>query len=208
MRALRSGSRRVSKSAPGVLVLLLAIGALPLATACRPKTYPGTSAGTFDVTETLQSNACAGGFDPDAMLAYQTDVRVEGSIAYWQRGDTPIASGTYESTGHFHFIAQQDVYAYGADAGPTPPCYLRETQTIDGTLALGAPDAGIDAAQSSDASSGGVDAGVRSTGFTGTDTIQLSIAPGSDCTALFAQNGGPFTTMPCTATYAMSATAR
>lgn len=207
MRAARPSFFRRSSSLPGVLTLGLALVALPLATACRPHTYPGVSAGTFDVTETLQTNACAGGFDPDAMLVYQTDIRVEGSIAYWQRGDTGIASGTYESNGHFHFVAQQDVYAYGADAGPTPPCYLRETQTIDGTLALGAADAGIDA-QASDGGAGGVDAGVHSTGFTGTDTIQLSIAPGSDCTYLFAQNGGPFSAMPCTATYAMSATTR
>jgi hypothetical protein len=176
-------------------------------------TVPGTSAGTFSVTETMASNACAGGFDPDPTLVYTTDIRAEGTVAYWHRGDTPIASGTYTSAGHFHFVSQQDVPAYGGDAGVGGPvgCTLRETQIIDGMLALGALDAGVavDASSSSDGGlDAGPDAGVHSTGFTGTDTIQISIAPGSDCSLLFATNGGPFSTLPCTAAYDMSATAQ
>ena len=209
----------------GWLSLAMSILGLVLTnTACRPANseVPGTSAGTFAVTETLTSNGCTGGFDPDATLAYSTDVRVQGEIAYWHRGDTPIASGTYAS-GHFHFIAQADIQAYGTDAGPgsSPGCSLRQTETIDGMLALGPSDAGSSDAGSSDAAAqqpdaatvldasidAGPDAGVHSTGFVGTDTIQISVTPGSDCSLIFAQNGGPFPTLPCTAVYDMSATA-
>lgn len=175
------------------------------------------------VSETLGTNTCAGGFNPDAQLDYLTDIRVQGEVSYWHRGDTPIASGTYSADGHFHFISQVDIQAYGVDAGAggPPGCTLREVETIDGTLMLGTRDAGMrdaqgsaDASTSADASSldvgaidGGPDAGVHSTGFTGTDTIQLTVAPGSDCTRVFAVNGGPFSMLPCTATYAMTGTA-
>jgi hypothetical protein len=171
---------------------------------------PGTSAGSFAVTETLVSNACAGGFDPDPTLAYTTDIRAEGNIAYWHRGNTPVTSGTYTSAGHFHFVSQLDVPAYGVDAGMGPGCTVRQTETIDGMLALGASDAGVssDASNPNDASiDGGPDAGVHSTGFTGTHTVQISITPGSDCSLLFAPNGGPFSTLPCLTSFDMSATA-
>lgn len=185
-----------------------ALGLTLATTACHPATVPGTSAGTFMVTETLTSNACAGGFDPDALLQYTTEIRVEGDTAYWHRGDTPIASGTYTSDGHFHFVSQNDVQAYGTDAGPggPPGCALREIETIDGTLTLGAGDAGLEAGANDDALDGGADAGISNTGFTGTDTIQLSITPGSDCSAIFATNGGPFSTLPCSAVYDVTAT--
>ncbi len=198
----------------GSLALVVCLAALSLSTtACRPRSLPGTSAGTFTVTATLTSNACAGGFDPDPLIQYVTDIRVEGETSYWHRGDTPVASGTYSADGHFHFVAGQDVQAYGADAGRggAPGCAIRQIETIDGTLALGASDAGVsDGANALDAASaadGGPDAGVHSTGFTGTDTIQLSVAPGSDCSALFATNGGPFSSLPCVATYTMTAAA-
>lgn len=197
-----------------IVLVLTALGLAVVTTACHPAAVPGTSAGTFAVSETLTTNGCAGGFDPDAMLSYTTDIRVEGEIAYWHRGDTPIASGTYSTDGHFHFVSQVDIIAYGNDAGPggPPGCSLREIETIDGMLLLGARDAGASEAGSSDAhvddlDAGSHDAGVHSTGFVGTDTVQLSIAPGSDCSALFASNGGPFNMLPCTASFDMSATA-
>jgi hypothetical protein len=203
----------------GWLALVLSTLALLLGnTPCGgTPTVPGTSAGTFAVTETMTANACAGGFDPDPLLRYTTDIRAEGDTAYWHRGDTPIASGTYTAAGHFHFVSQQDVPAYGPEAGGGPQgCSVRQTETIDGMLSLGAFDAGpsSDAGASSDASSpsdaaldAGPDAGVHATGFVGTDSIQISITPGSDCSLLFANNGGPFSTLPCTATYDMTATA-
>lgn len=204
----------------GWLALVLSVLGLALVTtACRPPSLPGTSAGSFAVTESLATNACAGGFDPPVTLDYTTDIRILGEVAYWHRGDTPVANGTYSSDGHFHFVSQQDVQAYASRTAGAPGCSLREIQTIDGTLALGPSDAGVedvdgdagalDASVSRDAQvlagDGGPDAGVHSTGFTGTDTIQISIAPGSDCSAIFATNGGPFSMLPCTATYAMSA---
>lgn len=190
---------------PTTLGLLLALG-----TACRPQSFPGTSAGSFAVTETLGTNECAGGFDPDAMLSYTVDVRVQGSVAYWHRDGIGLASGTY-ANGHFHFVDQQDIQAYGADAGPggPPGCVLRQTETIDGDLMLGARDGGEDDdAAPTDVEDAGADAGVRSSGFAATDVIQLSIAPGSDCSAIFATNGGPFTTLPCSVHYDVSATSR
>ncbi len=198
----------------GWLSLTLSILGLLANAACTPanQNVPGTSAGTFTVTETLTSNACTGGFDPDATLTYTTDIRAEGEIAYWHRGDVPYASGTYEN-GHFHFVVQADVAAYGDDAGVS--CSLRQTETIDGTLALtSAIDGGVDAwAQTGDSSFAdgafldvGPDAGLHSTGFVGTDTIQISVTPGSNCALLFAQNGGSFPALPCTAVYDMTAT--
>ena len=169
------------------------------------------------------SDSCGAGFQPDAMLSYVTEIRVDGPTAYWHRGNAPIASGTYQPAGAFHFVSQRDVPVYGVDAGGSGAagCTLREIETIDGTLTLGFADAGVSDALSvdvgaSDASStldssgsdaSGIDAGVHSTGFAASDTIQISIAPGSDCTRVFASSGGPFETLPCTALFTMTATA-
>jgi hypothetical protein len=155
----------------------------------------------------LTDDSCGAGFQPDSMVTYTTEIRVDGSTAFWHRGDTPVASGTYDPSGHFHFVDQQDVVAYGVDAGTgAQGCVLREIETIDGMLALGYADAGVDA-PANPGDGGGIDAGVHSTGFTGTDVIQITIAPGSDCTLIFASNGGPFSTLPCSASYTLTATA-
>jgi hypothetical protein len=192
----------------GTLLLLSSL-LLVTSTACNAPTtsFPGTSAGTFTVTATLSDDSCGAGFQPDSMITYTTEIRADGSTSYWHRGDTPIAAGTYDPSGHFHFVAQNDIVAYGSDAGTgAQGCVLREIETIDGMLMLGYADAGVDA-QATRGDSGGIDAGVHSTGFTGTDTIEIAIAPGSDCALEFASNGGQFTTLPCTAHYTMTATA-
>lgn len=217
----------------GWLALVLStLGLTLFATACHPAVIPGTSAGSFAVTETLTTNACVGGFDPDPTLTYVIDIRADGNESYWHRGDQPYATGTYSPDGHFHFVATAEIQAYGADAGVAGApagCVLHQIETIDGTLALGVADSGVhdagedggdpmdagagpDATTNDDAQAAhldaGPDAGVHSTGFTGTDTIQLTIAAGSDCSALFATNGGPFSAIPCSAVYDMSGVAQ
>lgn len=197
-------------------------------TACSPTSVSGWTAGTFDVTATLGENECSGGFDPDGTVTYSVEIRASGTEAYWARPGVASVTGTYRiSDRHFHFTSQSRVVAWAADASAgVTGCTLVETETIDGYLVDDESDAGLDAAAEVDASwvdaaltdasawidvgphDVGVDAGLYSTGFAASDTIQVSIASGSDCRAILQSAGGTFPALPCNATYAVAATRR
>jgi hypothetical protein len=226
----------------GLLTLVLCLGAmLALTTACRPQALPGTSAGSFTVTESIRDNACAPGFAPRDTFQYVAELRLQDQVAYWHTEGSPIVNGSFSPTdGHFHFSVQTTVTGYAGDDAGMPGCVFTQTETIDGTLSTvsivdsGVADAGSadDASESAD---GGMDAGVADDAsqpddagavrdassshgsvptdagptyhsFTGTDTIVIGIASGSDCRAALAANGGPFPALPCTATYDIRAT--
>jgi len=196
--------------------------------ACTPTSVSGWTAGTFDVTATLGDNQCAGGLDPDGTVTYAVEVRASGTAAYWLRSGVDAVTGTYRvADRHFHFTSQSRVTAWAADAAAgVTGCTLVETETIDGYLVDDGSDAGQDASAEQDSSDldggatprdggssadvgphdAGIDAGLYSTGFTATDTIQVSIASGSDCRAILQSAGGSFPMLPCTATYAAEAT--
>ncbi len=197
-------------------------------TACTQTSVSGWTAGTFDVTATLGDNQCAGGFDPDGTVTYSVEVRASGTAAYWLRSGVDAVTGTYRvADRHFHFTSQSRATAWAADAATgVTGCTLVETETIDGNLVDDEPDASVDGATQPDAfdleldgmlldgsgwedvgpHDGGIDAGLYSTSFTATDTIQISIASGSDCRAILQSAGGSFPALPCTASYAVEAT--
>lgn len=227
----------------GLVTLVLSLGAmLVLTTACRPQALPGTSAGSFTVTESIRANACAPGFAPRDTFQYVAELRLQDQVAYWHTEGSPVVSGSFSPTdGHFHFSVQTTVTGYAGDDAGMPGCVFTQTETIDGTLSTvsiadsgvagddaGSADAGTesadggmdagasDASQTSDASTSSdasvtdgsvpTDAGPTYRSLTGTDTIVIGIASGSDCRAALAANGGPFPALPCTATYDISAT--
>jgi len=195
-----------------VPALLLLIGA------CTP-TYPGDADGTFDVVGTLDQNTCGETALPaEDPLLFALELRSDGTgQAFWRRPATPVVSGTLvRGTYRFRFSSGVPVYD-GDEASGTPGCALIQEERVtlsadaadlDGGESTDARDA--DAGSSDvDASTGDMDSGAGAlSGIQGTDTIDLTVAPGFDCSPLLASAGGPFLQLPCGASYSLSGSPR
>ena len=188
-----------------------------LASACQAPPSPGTTAGSFAISGTLLENTCAPGLDPHQMLSFVAELRRDGGAGYWRQEGGTIVSGTMGEGGHFHFVSQVTIPAYGPDReSGTAGCSLTQSETIDGVLVArdvdsgsGNGDAALDAASSDGGrlDGGAGDAGTRSS-LSGENTIVISTVAGSNCTRLLIANGGDFPAFPCQARYALTGVAR
>jgi hypothetical protein len=210
------------------LVLCLA---LPFSLACRPSSSSSTTTGTtYRVAGSLTESGCSPGLDPLDPITFDAEVRSTGSVVYWRLGTGAWIPGSISPDGTFRIstrVAVEAIPPYrGTDPDFDPPragCTLLQTETIAGTFSTpavsdgGYADGGTDAAVASSDAATNADAGVRDAGppdptavgaLTATNTIELSIQPGSECAALLATNGGAFPTFPCSAAYSLRGTVR
>jgi hypothetical protein len=197
--------------------ILLALASLPLValnTACKPAAQPGTHVGTFAIMGTLQDNACGDGFQPDLTIAFNAEFRRTDSVAYWKMGDRPATSGTIDANGNFRFRSQSLIEAWPPNpANDIVGCRFVQTETISGRLAT-VNLSGVDAGDSGTSDAGTGDAGRNDAGrsdagpagtmeLTATNTIDIAPSPGSDCTPALVVAGGPFTSLPCRASFVL-----
>lgn len=191
----------------GVLLALAAPPALLLSTACKPPAEPGTAVGTFDISGTLSENTCGQGFAPPLNVRFQAELRRSGTNAYWKMGDAPRAQGTIDADGDFSFRVQQQIDGWAADpANGIPPCRFVQTETISGHVdgLLPESDAGSADAGGSDAGApDGADAGPMVHVMSATNTIEVGVVPGFDCSLALISTGagGQFPSLPCHASY-------
>jgi len=195
----------------GVLLALASIPVFGLNLACRPAAQPGTRVGNFAISGTLQDNACGDGFRPDLMIAFNAELRRADSVAYWKMGDRPATSGTIDANGNFRFRSQSLIEAWPADPeNGITGCRLLQTETISGRVnVLG--ESNVDASDSGRADAGRTqgDAGRHDAGaprtmeLSATNTIDIAASPGSDCSPALAVAGGPFTALPCRASFSL-----
>jgi len=192
-----------------------------LLSACTPA-YPGEGDGTFDVVGALEENTCGETALPavDPMI-FMVELRSDGTgQAFWRRPSSPVVAGTnLDGSYRFRFTTGIPVYA-GDEALGTPGCALIQEESV--WVAIDAPaasdagpgdaaadDSAVDAGENADAGSDAsdLDAGA-SASFSGTDDIQLTVAPGYDCSALVGSAGGPFLALPCGVSYSLSGSPR
>ena len=205
---------RVHMTASRIAGVLLALASIPvcvLSAACRPAAQPGTPVGTFAITGTLQDNACGDGFQPQLTIAFNAELRRTESVAYWKMGDRPATSGTIDANGNFRFRSQSLIDAWPADAANgIVGCRLLQTETISGRVSA-LSESNVDASDSGRADAGTAqrDAGRRDAGpagtmeLTATNTIDIAASPGSDCSPAVVFAGGPFTSLPCRASFSL-----
>ncbi len=198
----------------GVLLALASLPAAAFSTACKPAAQPGTPVGNFAITGTLQDNACGDGFQPELSIVFNAELRRADSVAYWKMGDRPATSGTIDANGNFRFRSQSLIEYWPADpANGIVGCRLLQTETISGRVnALdesdvsdaGRVDAGVAQADSGRSDAGRRDAGrAESMELSATNTIDIAASPGSDCSPAVAYAGGPFTSLPCRASFSL-----
>jgi hypothetical protein len=187
-----------------------------VATSCNTQNpLPGTSLGTYNVTGTLGTNTCGSGLGAptpwDFTVQLSEDSTTTPTTFYWLSQDGTQLSNTMTSATSVSITSSvttnPDAVAAGVDAGaatgamdpggmmgtatPVPTvgaCDLEQNTTLALTLAAGATPAS----------------------FSGTITYTFETATGvsatSNCTDQLAASGGAYNTLPCTATYTLSAT--
>lgn len=164
---------------------------------CAPQ-YPGEALGSFDVTGHLEANACGAAAVPALdPLRFAVELRVRGAEAFWRRPDFPVVSGSARD-GTYRFRTQARIVALAGDPDPDfghPGCTLLQTETVEVTI------------EGTDLDAGSPDAGPTTLTLTGTNAIDFTPEPGSDCAPLASAAGGPFLALPCGLDYALEGTA-
>jgi hypothetical protein len=162
-----------------VLVVPAAAFALLLTVSCSG--LPGTELGTYQVTGTLQGTNTCGGSPPNPW-SFNVEMSRQASTLYWSWLDgSPLLSGALSSASAVTLTATTQSNVDGVDGG-LGPCWLERDDSIAITLATGSPPAT----------------------FTGTIGYTFLVVSGSDCADQIAD--GNYATLPCSLTYAVSAT--
>jgi hypothetical protein len=163
-------------------LLALPVVAMLALSACFGKDIhnPGTPIGTFHVDGTLKSNACGDSLGAPADWQFDVKLSEDPHILYWVQGGMPV-QGTLDASSHATMQSQSSQVMHGADGG-TPYCAIMRSDTLDVTLAQ-------DLAT-----------------FTATLTYTFDVGDGSVCDDQMAQSGGPYATLPCAVTYALTGT--
>jgi hypothetical protein len=174
-----------------------------LASACNPSSLPGTPLGTYNVVGALGTNTCGAGLGAPSPWNFTVQLSEDSTTTpptlYWLSSDGTEMYSTMSSATQVSITSTvtSNVGATGpTDAGPDVAasagmegaCDLAQNTVLALTLAAGSPP----------------------TTFTGTMTYTFQTATGvsatSDCTAELATVGGPYNTLPCTASYSMTGT--
>ncbi|MDQ3036558.1 MAG: hypothetical protein M3Y87_29460 [Myxococcota bacterium] len=181
-----------------MIVVPVALVALPLVLACRPSApMPnGDSLGTFLVHGVLEESGCAPGLEPIDPLEFRVELTRTGRALTWRMPSGQPVSGSVTSDGEFHVRTMSQIQAWPADPETgTPGCTISQVETVDGMLVL-PPDVSDGAIQAE------LDAGAAlDVSFEATNRIEIVPVSGSDCSALLQVNGGGFPSLPCGARY-------
>lgn len=157
------------------------------AISCEPtSTLPGTALGTYNVTGTLGTNTCGKGLGAPSPWTFTAQMSEDGTIFYWQPSGETAMSSTMSSTTQVNISATVTANVDATEAGAEGPCDLQRTTAVDLTLAASSPPST----------------------FTGSIAYTFQSSTGAstttDCTDQLSASGGPYDTLPCTATYAIT----
>ena len=199
----------------GVLLALAAPPVLLGSMACKEPAAPATLLGSFALEGTLDENTCGQGFAPSPTIAFSAELRRSDTVAYWRMGGSgPRSQGTIDADGDFRFRQQSQLDGWAADpANGIPACRFVQTETIEGRVQLvsATSDAGPSDAATLDAGAGdagGSDAGLEARVMSATNTIDIAVVPGFDCSLALLSTGagGQFSALPCQARYSLAGT--
>jgi hypothetical protein len=159
-----------------------------LAISCGPtSTLPGTALGTYNVVGTLGTNTCGSSLNAPSPWNFTTQMSEDGTTFYWEPSTGAQLSSTMASSTSVSITSVETANVDTTEAGVEGPCDLQNTTAIDLTLAAGSPPST----------------------FKGSITYTFTAATGAssttDCTDQLAASGGPYATLPCTATYSVTA---
>lgn len=173
------------------LHFVLAIGLLVLfCAACEPPDYPGESLGSFRIQGILDSNSCGHDAVPAfPSLAFESELRMDGSVPYWRRDGLLPIDGIASSDGSLQFEFRQTFSLAPNPDGMGQQCFMVQTEWVSVTL-LG--DGTMDS-----------DAGVQSD-LQGTNIIRWAAADEASCAYATTAHGGPFQALPCTVNYSLA----
>ena len=175
-----------------------------LSASCNPVSLPGTPLGTYNVAGALGTNTCGSGLGAPSPWNFTVQMSEDSSTTpttlYWLSNDGTQLSSTMSSATQVTItqtVSTNPDAVPPMDAGPDAPaavtnggpgaCDLQQNTTLALTLAAGAPPAT----------------------FSGTMTYTFQSATGvssaSNCTDQLAASGGTYNTLPCTASYSLTA---
>ncbi len=163
------------------VALALAVGAAAAVTAsCIGKSPydPGTSLGTFAVVGHVQTNNCLVAPDP---WTFSVKLADDPGVFYWVQNDVPV-EGSLDGAGNVTLTSTSSEEEDPPDDAGNGGCTMQRVDTLTGTTS-----------------------GSPITGLTGTLTYAFSTASGN-CADQLTQNGGTYATLPCTLSYAITAT--
>lgn len=160
-----------------------------MAISCGPtSTLPGTSLGTYNVVGTLGTNTCGSSLGAPSPWNFTVQMSEDGSTFYWAPSTGSQLSSTMASSTSVSITSVTTANADPTEAGVEGPCDLQSTTAINLTLAASSPPPT----------------------FKGTLSYTFTAATGAssttDCTDQLSASGGPYETLPCTASYTISAT--
>jgi len=166
------------------IVLWAALGS---SLGCSSSSLPGTALGTFNVTGTLGTNTCGSGLNASNPYDFTVQMSIDGTTLYWETSDGVELSATMSSTTAATITSTQTANADATEAG-AGACDLTDVETIAIKL----------------------NTATSPSAFTGSLTYSFSAATGisstNNCTDQLASSGGSYASLPCTATYSLSAT--
>jgi hypothetical protein len=161
-------------------VLLVA----PLATipACFGKDLhnPGSPLGTFHVDGKITTNACGESLGAPADWKFDVKLSTDPHVLYWVQGDIPV-QGTLDASSHASMTSTSSQVIHDVDSGAAF-CAMDRADALDITLAS------------------------DRTTFAATLTYTFTVQQGSACDDQMAASGGPYATLPCAVTYALTGT--
>jgi len=174
------------------LYLPVTVAACALAAAtmsCGPtSTLPGTALGTYNVTGTLGTNTCGSSLGAPSPWNFTVQMSEDGTTFYWDPSTGTELSSTMASTTKVSIASTATANVDSTDAGVEGPCDLSSSTSINLTLAADSPPSS----------------------FSGSIVYTFAASTGAssttDCTDQLAASGGPYTTLPCTASYTITAT--
>jgi hypothetical protein len=159
---------------------LAAVGAA-LLQSCDGTPLPGTMLGTYTVVGQAQTNSC--NLTAPSPWTFDAQLSEDGTLLYWSwlNGTSPLSAPV--SSEMATLVASEQANVDGSDGG-AGPCTMQRDDNLELTLGSGSPP----------------------TSFTGTLTYAFSVVPGANCSDQLAAQGGSYAELPCTLSYALSAT--
>jgi hypothetical protein len=175
------------RSRSSLHVTIAACVSAAFAISCEPtSTLPGTALGTYNVTGTLGTNTCGTGLNAPSPWTFTAQMSEDGSTFYWEPSGGTEMSSTMTSTTQVDISTTVTANVDATEAGAEGPCDLQSTTTVDLALAASSPPSS----------------------FTGSITYTFqastSVSSTTDCTDQLSASGGPYDTLPCTATYSIT----